>query len=601
MRTRVTVVLLAIACAAHATSDVNVGCADGTGDSAGLVNAISLANAEGGGTITLVAGCTYTFVSSDNHWYGANALPPIQSPVVIAGHGAILQAAHTGDPAPATANAFRFFYISGGMESPAGSLTLRNLTLRGGYAKGGDSRFGGDGAGMGGAIFNQGVLVLDTVTLAENTAQGGNTELSQPTWSGGGLGEDARLDGKGGGFGGDDLPGAFESLSVGGSASSTGSGGGGGFLIGDDGFGVSEGSNGGGLGGLGGITYLGPVGPLPNDGGNGASGAYGADAISGNGGGFGNGGSSGNFGSNYGGDGGGGGIGGGGGQGVDGGGGGFGAGGGSGVYAGNGGFGGGGGVGGASTVYGGFGGGYGGGDVCCFVGGGGAGMGGAIFNHIGTLSLVNVTMTANAANGGTGSAPGSGLGGVIFNLNGTVEISFSTIAQNVISPSSPYYMNAPTDAAIYSLAYGNRILDGAKSIASLVIRNSIVYGTRGAANEVVNNAVDGLNRNRAELSFVGGNIVQSYSNTSFLHGGVSVPMTADPILGSLSPYASTGAPGTMPISSASPAYNAASTCNAARGGSVATDERGVSRPQGSRCDIGAYEYDGDYLFASGFD
>jgi hypothetical protein len=36
-------------------------------------------------------------------------------------------------------------------------------------------------------------------------------------------------------------------------------------------------------------------------------------------------------------------------------------------------------------------------------------MGGAIFNRTGTVRVINVTMTGNAAYGGTGSAPGSGL------------------------------------------------------------------------------------------------------------------------------------------------------------------------------------------------
>ncbi len=34
---------------------------------------------------------------------------------------------------------------------------------------------------------------------------------------------------------------------------------------------------------------------------------------------------------------------------------------------------------------------------------------------------------------------------------------------------------------------------------------------------------------------------------------------------------------------------------------VAVDQRGVTRPQGSSCDVGAVEYDGDYIFANGFD
>jgi hypothetical protein len=601
MRALVAIAMLAFLSISDAAPSVHVGCSHGVGDAAALITAVSAANVSGGATITLAPKCVYSLTSINNHWYGPNALPPIQSHVVIVGHGAILQAAHIGDPTPATANAFRFFYVSGGMESPTGSLTLRNLTLRGGYAKGGDSNYGGDGAGMGGAIFNQGTLELDAVTLVDNTAQGGNTDKSHQVGSGGGMGEDARLDGRGGGFGGDDLPGAFASLSIGGSASSSGSGGGGGFLSSDDGSSSGEGASGGGLGGLGGNTYLGPLGPLRNDGGNGATNAYGVGATSGDGGGFSNGGGDGNFGPTYSGDGGGGGIGGGGGTGFDGGGGGFGAGGGSGAYAGNGGFGGGGGVGGASMVYGGFGGGYGGGDVCCFVGGGGAGLGGAIFNHAGTLRLQNVTMTANAAYGGTGSAPGSGLGGAIFNLNGSVAVSFSTIAQNFISPNSPYYMNTPADAAIYSLAYGNRIQDGGASSAALVIVSSIVYGTRNAEHEVVNHAVDGLAHNTAQLSFPGENVIRSYSNTSVLDGGSVDPVTGDPRLGPLSASGSLARPPTMPISSDSPAYNGAGSCDGLEGAPLLVDERGIARPQAELCDIGAYEFDGDYVFANGFE
>ena len=62
-----------------------------------------------------------------------------------------------------------------------GSLTLEYLTLTGGRAQGwpggsGRSEFpsgGGGAAGLGGAIFNQGVVQLRHSTLSGNTAQGG--------------------------------------------------------------------------------------------------------------------------------------------------------------------------------------------------------------------------------------------------------------------------------------------------------------------------------------------------------------------------------------------------------------------------------------------
>src|SRR5262249_18445256 len=137
---------------------------------------------------------TVTLTTIDNYWYGPNALPPIASTILIwcIGYATTIRAVHTGDPTPTTANAFRLFYVSGGMELPAGSLTILNAVLQGGYAKGGDSGAGGGGAGMGGAIFNQGTLTLRSVSLIDNAAQGGLAGvLSVSAGGGGGMGEDA--------------------------------------------------------------------------------------------------------------------------------------------------------------------------------------------------------------------------------------------------------------------------------------------------------------------------------------------------------------------------------------------------------------------------
>lgn len=132
-------------------------------------------------------------------------------------------------------------------------------------------------------------------------------------------------------------------------------------------------------------------------------------------------------------------------------------------HAGSGGFGGGGGQGGRATGSGtqgnggngGFGGGagaiaatpatngvpgFGGGSANALgsYGGAGAGMGGAIFNDAGTVSLTNVTLTANTANGGgNGFAPagrGSGYGGAIFNYAGSLTLNFVTVSGNSVAP-----------------------------------------------------------------------------------------------------------------------------------------------------------------------
>ena len=218
------------------------------GDVDALTNAIDSANALGGtNTILLATNGVYTLTGANNDWYGQNGLPAISSTVIIEGNGATI-ARDTG------ATAFRLFYISGGATNhpAAGGLTLRNVTLSYGFAQGGNAgQLAGGGAGLGGAIFNQGELVLDGVTLQSNAAVGGN----------GGSGS-THSPGGGGGLGGN------------GGAGSNGGGGGGGF-----GGNGGNGSNGGGGGGSFGGT-----------GGNGANGGGGGAGFNSNGGNGGNGG-----------------------------------------------------------------------------------------------------------------------------------------------------------------------------------------------------------------------------------------------------------------------------------------------------------------------
>lgn len=102
-------------------------------DAAVLAADIANANATGGGTFDLAAGCTYTFTAPDNYFFGPNALPVIQAAITIHGHGATLTRSGAGGTPP-----FRLFAVSGGVAGiAAGSLTLDALTLANGLAKGG--------------------------------------------------------------------------------------------------------------------------------------------------------------------------------------------------------------------------------------------------------------------------------------------------------------------------------------------------------------------------------------------------------------------------------------------------------------------------------
>ncbi len=518
----------------------------GLGSQVSLRDAINAANNTAAGdtyVINLQANATYDLTQIDNYWYGPDGLPAISSNIILQGNGATIQRDSTAT------NDFRLFYVSGGLSGlAAGSLTLDNLTLQGGVAKGGDGAANGGGGGMGagGAVFNQGTLSLDGVTLSGNTAQGGDGGASGSSGGGGGgIGSNANGN-QGGGFGGA-FPGG--SGGVGGAGSFGGGGGGGGFQANGSPGGAS-GGNGGGLSGLGGASDS-------ASGGDGGGGGMGFMGNGSNGGNFGFGGGSGLSGLGSGG----GGVGGGGGNGA---GGGFGGGGGDRAL---GGFGGGGG----SFRAGGFGGGNGdsGGTD---VGGGGAGLGGAIFNFGGSATVTNTTLTGNTAKGGdslvfdgTQGDGGSGYGGAIFNLNGQLSLTFSTLAQNTVIAGTGA-SNGTADGAVYNLAYGNTIATGGAVTATTTLTDSILSNTTGGV-DLINNVVNGANTNTATVTLSGPNLVMASSGT--ISG--TAALTADPQLGM--PQNNGGPTPTMAITSSSPASAAGTSVVG-----IATDQRGFIRP-----------------------
>jgi hypothetical protein len=530
----------------------------------------------GANTIDLTVDVPLTAV--DNDLYGPDGLPPVASSITIAGNG------HTISRSP-SAPPFRFFYVSGGWEICAGSLTLENLTLSGGLAQGGGSTTGGGGMGAGGAIFNQGTLHLSGVTITNCTARGGTTTFTFAGivhTGGGGMGADG-LD-AGGGFGGS-FAGAGGPGGAGGFGGG-GGGGGGGFLANAAG---QPGSYVAGAGG--GLGLFGGGGPfIAGDGAAGDGGGGGGpfqnpppQGVPRAGGNFGYGGG---FGVNGGG--GGGGVGGGGGgsddQAGSGGSGGFGGGG--GVF-GSGGFGGGGGLGNSNA---GFGGGTGftsGGSNGSARGGGGAGLGGAIFNMgastasgSGVLAAVNTTMSGNQVQGGSvdagnDSGGGSGFGAAIFNLDGKVTLTHCTIAGNTAAAGTGI-PNGAADGAVYNLAYGNAVETGGATTASSTLVDTILAATTGG-NDLVSSSVDGNQTNTATVVTDGHDIVPTSSGT--ISGS---PLTGSPLLG---PLQNNGGPTpTMALLAGSPALDAADPAAC-----VPTDQRGVLRPQGPSCDIGAYE------------
>jgi CSLREA domain-containing protein len=168
--------------------------------------------------------------------------------------------------------------------------------------------------------------------------------------------------------------------------------------------------------------------------------------------------------------------------------------------------------------------------------------GGGIANYGGaTLSVANTTFFTNTTTGASG-------GGGIWN-NGNLTVNNSTFSGNSASTSGG----------------GIRINGGSATLRNTIIANSAsggdCVGTLSGTNN--NNLIESTGANACGLTDgANGNIIGQ-----------------DPNLGAL-----TGSPAYLPLNAGSPAINAGDNATCA-----ATDQRGVSRPQGSRCDIGAFE------------
>ncbi len=118
-------------------------------------------------TIILAIGCTYELTSIDNGTDGNNGLPSITTPITINGNDATITRN--------SADAFRLLHVAADA-----NLTLNNLTLTNGLI---DS----DPA-QGGAIYNLGTLTLNEVTVTGNAAQSDSEAMGGGIYSEGTVG-----------------------------------------------------------------------------------------------------------------------------------------------------------------------------------------------------------------------------------------------------------------------------------------------------------------------------------------------------------------------------------------------------------------------------
>jgi hypothetical protein len=232
----------------------------------------------------------------------------------------------------------------------------------------------------------------------------------------------------------------------------------------------------------------------------------------------------------------------------------------------------------------------------------GGGNGGGIFNS-NVLLMLGCTLAQNSAVGNAvvingfdiGGVPGNSFGGAIYNL-GICLATNDTIVGNSAIGGSPLY-------AVGGSANGGGLFNmgGTVTLAYVTISSNSADGGEGMPNGL--GIGGGINATNGSLLLLDSIVAENPSGNDFygtfgaltdggdnISSDISFPFSApgsmnntDPELGLLGNYG--GPTQTVPLLAGSPAIDAAGA-----GGCPATDQRGVPRPIGGICDIGAYEY-----------
>jgi hypothetical protein len=236
-----------------------------------------------------------------------------------------------------------------------------------------------------------------------------------------------------------------------------------------------------------------------------------------------------------------------------------------------------------------------------YFGGGGAGLGGAIFNDAGIVSLIDSTLTNNGAAGG--AIDGSGAGGAVFNYNGSLTLNYVTMASNTVSSDPTTGYSIADGGVLYSLGDSVGACSAGSNpctnnTATLTIDRTIAVDSIGATSDVVIDSIHGTDSGGSSSTGSGaGNLIAMMAIQNGGTSSIGIIAGADPKLGILGHYG-----GTSPVRALASSSIAVDALSCDDGPSaILIDQRGVTRPQGAQCDIGAYEYDGDYIYASGFD
>lgn len=237
-------------------------------------------------------------------------------------------------------------------------------------------------------------------------------------------------------------------------------------------------------------------------------------------------------------------------------------------------------------------------------------LGGGIFNALnGTATLTDVTVSDNMASRGYGgglyinstarltnvtvSSNTATLGGGIFNaINSRLTLTNSTISGNRASDTGGgIFVTDSSTMDLYNVTITNNTADsdkngtgvggGISALGTTTFRNSLLAGNRDGSGQ----APDCWGR----LVSQGYNVIQNSVGCTIDGVTAGNKTGQNPKLGSLQNNG--GSTSTHALLPGSPALNAGNPagCTDELGGPIRRDQRGVARPHGTACDIGAYE------------
>ena len=233
-------------------------------------------------------------------------------------------------------------------------------------------------------------------------------------------------------------------------------------------------------------------------------------------------------------------------------------------------------------------------------------FGGAIYNAGGTMNITNSTLSGN-------SSADSGSG--IYNAAGTMNITNSTLSLNStvyrggaayntgtmnITNSTLSGNSAPDrGGALYNTTGTLKLLNSTLSWNSTTDSGGGIYfrsGTVEVQNTIIaENTGIGPNLYNSGPSFtsLGNNLIGDDDGGNGFTNGVNGDLVGDtispldPLLGALSNNG--GTTQTRALLAGSPAIDAGDDTACAASPVNAVDQRGTARPQGTHCDIGAFE------------